>query len=122
MNTFSFKHIKTPGWARSSNDIYFLVLDEEKNNFGYIGLQEVDFSRGICGNLCYKTHVKYRGQGKSKYYVKQFIQECMFDIDLWMAYVVEENVSSRKILEYCGFSVEDIKDGRIYYKLRKFDF
>ena len=122
MSTFSFKHIKTPGWAKSSNDIYFLVLDENNNKFGYIGLQSMDFSKGICGNFCYKTHIKYRGQKKSKYYVKQFIEECMFDIDIWRAYTSEENVASIKILEYCGFMVEDISNGKIHYKLRKFDY
>lgn len=119
---YTFKHIKTPGWARSSDDIYFLVLDENKEDFGYIGLQRMDFSRGICGNLCYKTHIKNRGKGKSKQYVKQFIAECPFDIDLWEAYVQEENLASRKILEFCGFKVEHMEDGKVYYKLRKFDF
>lgn len=99
---FTFKHIKTPAWANSS-DIYFLALDESNNEFGYIGLQDLDFSKGVCGNLCYKTHKNFRGQGISKHYLKEFLEWCPIEFDIIKAYVKRHNVPSIKMLEFCGF-------------------
>lgn len=105
---FYFKHIKTPAWAKS-NDIYYLVIDEQMNEYGYIGLQDIDFSRGICGNLCYKTHIKFRGKGKSKHYLKQFLSWCPFEFDIIRAYVRKDNIPSIKMLEFCGFERKEGK-------------
>lgn len=99
---FTFKHMKTPYWA-GAEDVYFSVLDEDKNEYGYIGLQNINFKTGVCGNLCYKTTSSRRGERKSKYYLKQFLENCPFDIDLFKAVVLEENTPSIKMLEFCGF-------------------
>lgn len=100
---FTFRHMKTPAWAKDQTDIYFLVLDENNNKYGYIGLQSVDLTKGVCHNLCYKTHKKFRGQGKSKYYLKEFIEWCPLEFDIFKATVRKDNIASIKMLEFCEF-------------------
>jgi len=111
--------MKTPAWAKDKTDIYFLVLDENRNSYAYIGLQDVDLNKGICNNLCYKTHKKFRGQKRSKHYLKEFIEWCPLNFDVFKATVRKDNIPSIKMLEFCGFeklqsksnSIEDeIKD------------
>lgn len=94
--------MKTPSWA-GSEDIYFLILDENHNKYGYIGLQGLNFQKGICDNLCYKTHKKFRGQGKSKIYLQEFLDWCPLHLDIFKATVRRDNIPSIKMLEYCGF-------------------
>ncbi len=145
---FVFKHIKTPVWAKEE-DIYYLVIDENRNEIGYIGLQDVDFQKGFCKNLCYKTNLKFRGKGYSKHYLKDFIESCPFDFDMFKATVRIDNEASIKMLEYCGFVKVDtiyetigrppLEAGKVnpipapigsppqreksyVYKLKKFDF
>lgn len=107
---FTFKHMKTPAWAKSNTDIYFLVLDSLDNKYGYIGLQDVDLVKGICHNICYKTNKKFRGQGKSKYYLEEFIEWCPFEFDLFKANVRKDNIASIRMLEYCGFEKVSTKN------------
>lgn len=108
---FYFKHIKTPAWAKSE-DIYFLVI-KDNEEYGYIGLQDVNFIKGVCENLCYKTHKKFRGKKESKYYLKEFLYSwCPFDFDIIKARVNEDNIASQKMLEFCGFEKTLINDNK----------
>lgn len=95
--------MRTPPWA-GKEDIYFMVIEKETNNkYGYIGLQGLDFQKGVCDNFCYKTNKKFRGQGKSKHYLKEFLDWCPLYLDIFKASVKRDNVASIKMLEYCGF-------------------
>lgn len=117
---FTFKHMKTPVWAKE-NDIYFLVLDEEGNEYGYIGLQDVNFSRGVCGNLCYKTHKRFRGKGRSKQYLKEFLDCCPFEFDIIKASVKKDNIASIKMLEYCDFKKQEESIGSYEKELKRLE-
>ena len=118
---FRFKNIKTPGWVENGCfSIYYSVYENEKE-IGYIGLQELDFSRMVCNNICYKTFEPYRNQGKKKEYFKQFLNNCPFDFDVIRAKVMPDNIASQKILEYanCEVKVKHRDDGRICYTWKK---
>lgn len=106
---FRFEHMKTPAWAKDNKDIYFLVINEDGEHYGYIGLQNIDLSVGSCNNLCYKTRKKFRGEGKSKYYLKEFLAWCPLNIDQYKASVNRDNIASIKMLEFCGFTRSSVK-------------
>jgi len=116
---FSFKHIKTPAWAKKS-DIYFIVLTNNNQEIAYIGLQSLDFQLGVCNNICYKTFLDFRGNGWSKYYLFDFIRWQPFDFDIIKAFVKEENIASCKMLEYCGFTKKLKEQVNGYIKNRSF--
>lgn len=109
---FKFKHMKTPTWA-SHTDVYFVVLDENLNEFAYIGLQDLDLVRGVCNNLCYKTSKRFRGKGKSKEYLKEFLEWCPLNFDLIKASAKKDNIASIKMLEYCGFTKQPLKASKL---------
>ncbi len=106
---FIFKHMKTPAWSKSNKDIYFLVTNKEGARLAYIGLQDVDLSKGLCNNLCYKTNKKFRGKGISKFYLRDFIEWCPLELDIFRASVRKDNIPSIKMLEFCGFEKVSVK-------------
>ena len=118
---YTFKHMKTPGWSPVEFSIYHAVIDENDEIIGYIGLQDLDLARGICGNLCYKTDINHRGKGKSKQYLKEFLELDIYDIDVYKACVMDTNVASRKMLEFAGFKLEKIVLKKSSYVRKRFD-
>lgn len=111
---FKFKHMRCPAWASDSqNSIYFrvyLVSENKAEDIGYIGFQENDFGRGLCRNMCYKTYEPFRGQGLTKAYVKQFVDDRVLDLDCIRAKVPKDNIASQKVLEYAGFENRGSRD------------
>lgn len=126
MMEYNFIHMKTPGWA-NSNSIYFKVVCRSTNEeVGYIGIQDYDFSKGICGNICYRIYNKYQKRGHGKKSFKEFVYSKFFDFDVYEAFVKKDNEASIKILEHCGFKrksakkyIEDEKD--YFYSLKRYE-
>ena len=111
---FTFKHMRTPGWASGSDTaVYFKVL-YNNNEIGYIGCQENDWGRGIINNLCYKTFEAYRNQGLTKAYIKEFIESKVVDVDVIRAKVPRDNIASQKVLEYAGFENKGKREDNRY--------
>jgi RimJ/RimL family protein N-acetyltransferase len=118
---FGYRYMRTPPWA-GDEDIYFMVTIDN-NEIGYIGLQELNFKTGVCGNLCYKTRESYRKQGLTKEYVKMFITKaCPFNFVAIYAKVFNSNVASQKILDYSNFRESADKLGKREYQLRLMDY
>ena len=107
---FTFKHMRSPGWASGAeSSIYFKVVYNNEE-IGYIGCQECDWGRGIINNLCYKTFEPHRGKGLTKAYIKEFVDSSFLDVDVVRAKVPRDNIASIKVLEYAGFENRGKRD------------
>lgn len=123
---YNFIHMKTPGWANSNSIYYRIIYNKTHEEVGYIGIQDYNFTNGVCGNICYRIYNKFQRQGHGKTSFKEFIHSRIFDFDIYEAYVKKDNIASIKILESCGFNrKEDNKRAKnekyYFYSLKKYE-